>query len=391
MSGFLDHLARRAIGPPSELRPRTAGRFEDQAAVEPVISAVVRSSPLLSVPPPHPRPPQFNQDAEILPAASSPVGVQVRAQSAPVAAPASAQTAPQRDAIVVGPTASSAARPSREPASSVIQEFRHDVEQALPAPSSTGAAQAHFQTAPAAAAAQSQTAAKRDAIAVGLPVPPAATRAREPVAVVSPVLKSARAHVDEIDAPARSSVLAAPTAAPAPSSLRRSDAKALRIAARVRSGDRPSVTSTASAVSTQRVPGPAAIPLPQPLELAMQRAQPVPEAFPRSVSHGLARQSSRPQQTSTATPVPVEHAGGRPAMAAAVAPLPRPSMFRDSDVSARNQAADAGPTVQVTIGRVEIRAVVAQPATAAPARRAAPSKPALSLSDYLQRREGGRS
>lgn len=45
------------------------------------------------------------------------------------------------------------------------------------------------------------------------------------------------------------------------------------------------------------------------------------------------------------------------------------------------------PVVHVTIGRVEIRAVSA---TAQP-KRAAQSKPALSLSDYLQRRSGGRA
>lgn len=44
------------------------------------------------------------------------------------------------------------------------------------------------------------------------------------------------------------------------------------------------------------------------------------------------------------------------------------------------------PVVHVTIGRVEIRAVSAPPVP----KRAAPSKPALSLSDYLDRRNGGR-
>lgn len=44
------------------------------------------------------------------------------------------------------------------------------------------------------------------------------------------------------------------------------------------------------------------------------------------------------------------------------------------------------PVVHVTIGRVEIRAVSAPPVP----KRAAPSKPALSLSDYLDRRSGGR-
>ena len=46
----------------------------------------------------------------------------------------------------------------------------------------------------------------------------------------------------------------------------------------------------------------------------------------------------------------------------------------------------AEPTVHVTIGRVEIRAV----STPSVPKRPAPSKPALSLSDYLSRRNGGR-
>ncbi len=45
----------------------------------------------------------------------------------------------------------------------------------------------------------------------------------------------------------------------------------------------------------------------------------------------------------------------------------------------------AEPTVHVTIGRVEIRAVAAPAAQ----KRSTPSKPALSLNDYLQRRSGG--
>jgi hypothetical protein len=44
-----------------------------------------------------------------------------------------------------------------------------------------------------------------------------------------------------------------------------------------------------------------------------------------------------------------------------------------------------GPTIHVSIGRVEIRAVSAPRAQ----KRSAPSKPALSLSDYLSRRNGG--
>lgn len=62
-------------------------------------------------------------------------------------------------------------------------------------------------------------------------------------------------------------------------------------------------------------------------------------------------------------------------------PLARPPQ---PIASAETKAAE--PTVHVTIGRVEIRAVAAP---AAP-KRPAPPKPTLSLADYLDRREGGR-
>jgi len=48
---------------------------------------------------------------------------------------------------------------------------------------------------------------------------------------------------------------------------------------------------------------------------------------------------------------------------------------------------DSTPTIHVTIGRVEVRAVPAPLPTPQPARRAAPPK--LSLADYLQNRHGG--
>jgi hypothetical protein len=47
-------------------------------------------------------------------------------------------------------------------------------------------------------------------------------------------------------------------------------------------------------------------------------------------------------------------------------------------------AAAEGPAVQVTIGRVEIRATVAS----APTRPPAPNKPPLSLDEYLKQRSG---
>jgi hypothetical protein len=53
----------------------------------------------------------------------------------------------------------------------------------------------------------------------------------------------------------------------------------------------------------------------------------------------------------------------------------------------REPAAEAGPAIQVTIGRIEVRAVL--PA-AAPPPRPAVKRPAASLEEYLRAREGGK-
>jgi hypothetical protein len=47
------------------------------------------------------------------------------------------------------------------------------------------------------------------------------------------------------------------------------------------------------------------------------------------------------------------------------------------------------PTIKITIGRVDVRAVM--PAAATPHPAPAQRRPALSLDDYLKRREGGQS
>ncbi|HEU5330776.1 MAG TPA: hypothetical protein VFU78_21970, partial [Thermomicrobiales bacterium] len=57
-------------------------------------------------------------------------------------------------------------------------------------------------------------------------------------------------------------------------------------------------------------------------------------------------------------------------------PAPRPS----------EPQREAAPSIQVTIGRVEVRAVPAE----TPARAARPAPPTLSLEDYLRQRNGGR-
>jgi hypothetical protein len=45
------------------------------------------------------------------------------------------------------------------------------------------------------------------------------------------------------------------------------------------------------------------------------------------------------------------------------------------------------PPIRVTIGRVEVRAIMAPPASPRAVRR---PRPALSLEDYLKQREGGK-
>lgn len=55
--------------------------------------------------------------------------------------------------------------------------------------------------------------------------------------------------------------------------------------------------------------------------------------------------------------------------------------------SEKRGAATTTPTVKVTIGRIDVRAVMQQ--TPSPQRRAEPTKPRLSLDDYLKQRGGG--
>lgn len=50
----------------------------------------------------------------------------------------------------------------------------------------------------------------------------------------------------------------------------------------------------------------------------------------------------------------------------------------------------SAPTVHVTIGTLEVRAITASTVGTQPSKRAAPAKPSMSLTDYLERRSGGR-
>ncbi|HKP73493.1 MAG TPA: hypothetical protein VJT82_11180 [Pyrinomonadaceae bacterium] len=88
-------------------------------------------------------------------------------------------------------------------------------------------------------------------------------------------------------------------------------------------------------------------------------------------------ESSSEQSPSHATPQRITPAPRfRPA-------TPAPSSRRNSDADAASNA--PAPTIQVTIGRIEVRAAP----TPAPARRTSAQTPHLSLEEYLRRRNGG--
>ena len=72
------------------------------------------------------------------------------------------------------------------------------------------------------------------------------------------------------------------------------------------------------------------------------------------------------------------------------APLPGRDIFKSPDRPAASFLATGResdtPTIQVTIGRVEIRATLPTP----PSRKTVPKSPAMGLDDYLKQRSGGR-
>lgn len=81
----------------------------------------------------------------------------------------------------------------------------------------------------------------------------------------------------------------------------------------------------------------------------------------------------------------------RPEVTIARPPAVASQADRRADSSARQQSEDDAPSViRVTIGRVEVRAVMPAAAPAAPAPRPARTGPTLSLEDYLKQRDGGR-
>jgi hypothetical protein len=98
-----------------------------------------------------------------------------------------------------------------------------------------------------------------------------------------------------------------------------------------------------------------------------------------------------PQSENITHPESVADHGRRPSTPAMPVVQPHVTLYREPLVSIPSEVTAMpvpAPTIRITIGRVDVRAVV--PAT--PAARPAPARPspALSLEDYLKQREGGR-
>jgi len=93
-----------------------------------------------------------------------------------------------------------------------------------------------------------------------------------------------------------------------------------------------------------------------------------------------------PGKPETAPPAPTERAASQPIEAVTAHP---PVLAHTRKAAAEQPAAQkAAPTIRVTIGRIEVRAVVPAPPTPRPA--AEPRMPALPLDQYLKQRGEGR-
>lgn len=103
----------------------------------------------------------------------------------------------------------------------------------------------------------------------------------------------------------------------------------------------------------------------------------------RQTESGTQERPSHPQPEMTRTEISTPTAAGRSSVRPPV--FERAGAPRTSELSPR---ASAAPAIQVSIGRVEVRAVF----PAASVRRPAParSRPTMSLDDYLSRHPGGR-
>lgn len=97
----------------------------------------------------------------------------------------------------------------------------------------------------------------------------------------------------------------------------------------------------------------------------------------------VTRQGATPRPITTSAPIPLTPAP--------VVAQPQITSFREppGPVSIEHaMAADAGPTIRVSIGRVEVRAIM-PPAPSAPRTKPERRGPTLSLDEYLQQRHGG--
>jgi hypothetical protein len=130
---------------------------------------------------------------------------------------------------------------------------------------------------------------------------------------------------------------------------------------------------------------PAAVP---PLPPSLPHAQPAPSAAAASIERLIER------TTEVVTPPPRPAAESQPVaptlplvtpLLPALPALPDQPRARVVEVVRETTAAPAAPTIQVSIGRIEVRA---QPA-AQPSRSASPRSAVMSLDEYLRRREGG--
>jgi len=138
----------------------------------------------------------------------------------------------------------------------------------------------------------------------------------------------------------------------------------------------PPVVTPGAPLARPSAPAPAVTP---PVRRRAGVPRPGSETIPRAGSEAVA-------------PAPIE----APALVEAprptvVTPLPRPTLSSARGLTRRPAApvmtsAPPAPAIQVTIGRIEVRAVQSP---SAPARRQGPAGPRLSLEEYLKSRAGG--
>lgn len=108
------------------------------------------------------------------------------------------------------------------------------------------------------------------------------------------------------------------------------------------------------------------------------------EESSRSVLETVRAARPSPESAETQTPRSGPHV-----VEPRLVPMPKVSEVQQpqASISAESSHDDAAPTIRVTIGRVDVRAVASGPKETK--RATAPPRPALTLEDYLRRRGGG--